>query len=205
MRYSLLQTVPADTKLAKLFNDYLAGLRQLSQMMLPCGSMSEVQRAFAAERRHPHQDHSVGVQARGCFELIGLSNALSDLHRNVEAALELLTAFFDEYGGDLHAYAVANRRIMLEKNGSDDDTGWQPGPARTWRVAPKNDPASLRPYSLHEELGYFFAGSEYSEGFAGEYVGSSGPEDYATHTAVVASQTEFSAQLLLTVGFTPMR
>lgn len=189
MRFTILEKLTADTPLAQLFNAYLSGLSTIELFTTPRESMRLCRAAFDAEVRGEKPFISIVGQARRYYELTVLSNALGSLHRCVEDALAVLHTFFDEYDGDLHAYAVANRLRLIAEYGSDNETDWEPGTgAEEWLITHKADAASLSNYSLRSELGRFFPDEENH----GDYIGTSGPEDFAHFTATVTHQTDFS-------------
>lgn len=78
-------------------------------------------------------------------------------------------------------YAVANRLASLQEYGSEDDSDWYRDDERNeqeeWKLVVKDDPQSLAYYTLQHELGLLFHGHE----SRGEYIGTSGPEDFAPY------------------------
>lgn len=194
MRFCILEKITADTPLAQLFNAYLSGLSTLDIIATPRESMRDCREAFAAEARGEVPALSIVGQARRYYELTVLSNALNGLYWCIEQAAELLTEFFETYGGDLNAYAAANRLHHLNEYGGGEDDDWHhngtgnPDVGEGWEVSETTDPARLCDYSLHRELAAFFVGNETH----GEHIGTSGPEDFAGFTACVAHQTDFS-------------
>ncbi len=190
MRFHILEKLTADTPLAHLFNAYLSGLSTLDIVCTPRESMRACRLAFAEEARGEVPALSIVGQAQRYYELTVLSNALGNLYWCVEQAHELLTEFFDEHDGDLLAYAAANRRHHLNEFGGGEDADWLPDPAAPegWAIADTTDPARLAEYSLHRELGRFFA----TEDEHGEYIGTSGPIDFHRFTLAVEHQTDFA-------------
>jgi len=194
MRYFILEKIKAETPLAGLFNAYLGGLSTLEIFSTPRESMRVCRVAFAREAKGAKPTLSIVGQAQRYYELTVLSNALNALHGHVQEAAELLATFFTEYGGDLLAYAQANRRHLLNENGGGEDDDWKHtgtgdlDAGEGWEVAPTNDPARLAGYSLHAELARFFA----TEDEHGEYIGTSGGIDFAYFTLAVEHQTDYS-------------
>lgn len=193
MRHFILEKINADTPLAQLFNAYLSGLSTLDIMSTPRESMRLCQELFTTEARGAQPAISIVRQARRYYELTVLSNALNGLYWCIEQAAEQLTEFFAEYGGDLSAYAAANRRHLLNEYGGGEDADWQwngtgdPDAGEGWEVIDRTDAASLSDYTLHRELAAYFPGSDNH----GEHIGSSDPADFAPYTACVAHQTSF--------------
>ncbi|MEJ7662966.1 MAG: hypothetical protein WKG07_27135 [Hymenobacter sp.] len=195
MRHFILEKIPAaETSLAGLFNAYLAGLSTLEIFSTPRESMRVCRLAFAREAKGAKPTLSIVGQAQRYYELTVLSNALNALHGHVQKAAELLATFFTEYGGDLLAFAQANRRHSLMSMAAvkmrrlAPHRHGQPRRGRRLEVAPTDDPARLAEYSLHAELARFFANDENH----GEYIGTSGAIDYQSFTLAVEHQTDFS-------------
>jgi hypothetical protein len=199
MRYTILEKIKADTPLAALFNAYLSGLSTIEMFSTPRESMRECREGFTAEAQGETPDLSIVKQAQRYYELTVLSNALGNLHSNVQGAYNLLSSFYTEYNGNLTAYAAANRlgTLMEYGGGEDDDWYWNgigdKEAGEGWEVTKTNDPARLKEYSLYRELGQYFPGN----GSHGEYIGSSDPHDYAHFTACVAHQTDFGLRQML--------
>ena len=194
MRYQILEKIKAETPLAGLFNAYLGGLSTLEIFSTPRESMHECRIAFAQEAKGKKPALSIVGQAQRYYELTVLSNALGDLYRHVAEAHALLTDFYAEHGGDLLAFAQANRRHSLDEFGGGCDADWQhtgSGDADAgegWEVTDTTDPARLAEYSLHAALARFFPDPESH----GEYIGTSGPIDFHRFTLAVEHQTDFA-------------
>ncbi|MBO3273209.1 hypothetical protein [Hymenobacter defluvii] len=199
MSSDILHPLPADDRLAQLFNLYLKGLSTIEIIFTPRETMRECRQAFDTNQSTPGSKHSMARQAKVFYELTVLNNALRGIHRSVVGAVALLDDFFTTYQGDLQHYAVQNRLRSLEKYGSDEDDDWQETGELDeegnpqWQAVYKDDPASLTYYTLHHELGAFFHGHE----TRGEYIGTSGPEDFAAYTQAVATQTDVSLRKML--------
>lgn len=206
MRFTL-EKIDASTPLAELFNAYLAGLSTLSMCYTPRESMRDCRVAFAAEAKGAMPEFSIATRAQYYYELIVLSNSLNSLHWCVEQALELLSSFYTEHGGDLIAYAVANRREVLTGCGGGEDADWQwngvgdPKAGEGWEITETTDPARLDSYSLHQELAQYFT----TDDTAGEAIGSSGPIDFHRYTLAVAHQTDFAPRkMFAAVGWSEL-
>lgn len=199
MSYDILHPINADDRLAQLFNLYLEGLSTIEIIFTPRETMRQCRQAFDTNQSTPGTTHSMARQAKVFYELTVLNNALRGIHRSVIGAVTLLEGFFTTYHGDLQHYAVQNRLASLEKYGSDEDDDWEEtGEVDAdgnpqWRAVYKDDPASLIYYTLHHELGAFFHGHETK----GEYIGTSGPEDFAAYTQAVATQTDVSFRKMM--------
>jgi hypothetical protein len=198
MRFTILVKIKAETPLAQLFNAYLGGLSTLEIVSTPRESMHACQVAFAAEARGEVPALSIVGQAQRYYELTVLSNALSSLYGHIEQAAELLAGFYTEHGGNLTAFAIANRRHLLTEYGDGEDADWHhtgtgnPDAGEGWEVTPTTDPDRLAQYSLHRELARFFPDPESH----GEYIGTSGPLDFHPFTLAVAHQTDFAPRKL---------
>lgn len=194
MRFTILEKIKADTPLANLFNAYMGGLSTLEIFSTPRESMRACRVAFAEEARGEVPAFSIVDMAQRYYELTALSNALSGLYWHVEQAAALLDSFYTEYGGELTAYAKANRRRLLTEYGGGEDADWQHNgtgnreAGEGWEVTETDDPARLAEYSLHQELGRFFPDPESH----GEYIGTSGPIDFHRFTVAVEHQTDFA-------------
>lgn len=194
MRHFILEKIKADTPLAELFNAYMAGLSTLEIFSTPRESMHTCRIAFATEARGATPRLSIVGQAQRYYELTVLSNALGSLYWCIEQAAELLASFYTEHGGDLTAYAVANRRYILTEYGDGEAADWHhngtgnPDAGEGWEVTETTDPARLAEYSLHGALTRFFPDPESH----GEYIGTSGPIDFHRFTIAVEHQTDFA-------------
>ncbi|WP_375438143.1 hypothetical protein [uncultured Hymenobacter sp.] len=201
MRHRILEPLLATDNLALLFNAYLRGLSTFDMVTAPRETMRECNAAFAREAAGDKPKLSIVDQARRYYELTVLSNSLHSLHRSVVGALALLEDFLKIYQADLTAYAVANRLRSIDEWGSDDESDWEPDgfdeKGQKWKVAYKDDPTSLAPYSLHHELAAFFNGHD----TRGEYIGTSHPSDFAVYSHAVATQTELSLRKMFSHGF----
>lgn len=124
MRFTVLEHIKAETPLAELFNAYLSGLTTLAICCTPRESMHDCRAAFEAEARGEALDLSIVEQAQRYYELTVLSKALGSLYGCIAKAHELLTEFYGDYGGDLLAYAQANRHHTLNEYGGGEDTDW---------------------------------------------------------------------------------
>lgn len=196
MRHFILETIKAETPLAGLFNAYLGGLSTLEIFSTPRESMRACRVAFAEEAHGATPTLSIVGQAQRYYELTVLSNALNGLYWCIEQAAETLAGFYTEHGGDLTAYAIANRRQLLTEYGGGEDGDWyhtgtgNPDAGEGWEVTDTTDPARLGEYSLHGALARFFAnGDEH-----GEFIGTSGPIDFHRFTLAVEHQTDYSAR-----------
>lgn len=192
MRWSILKQIEAEDRLAQLFNAYMKGLSTFEIVSLPRETMRECRASFAQEATGAKPTLSIVDQARRYYELTVLSNSLSGIHANVSRAIKLLEGFFEEYDGDVHSYAVKNRMVRIDQDGSDDPTDWyrhnEEDKNEEWKVVYKDDPEQLEDYSLHNDLAACFNGYD----TRGEYIGTSAPEDFAAFTAAVATQTDLS-------------
>ncbi|SMB92021.1 hypothetical protein SAMN00120144_2512 [Hymenobacter roseosalivarius DSM 11622] len=199
MNKRVLLPIQANDPLAKLFNAYMQGLRTSELMYLPRETMRECQEAFTREAAGEVLDISIVDQARRYFELTVVSNSLSDMHCNIGDAIALLEGFFADYGGDVNAFAIQNRMNKVKEYGGDDSDWYLDTEAEEenqWKIRYTDDPEALKGYTLHDELSGCFNG--YGE-IRGEYIGTSGPEDFASHTVLVRGQTEFSLRKMLSL------
>lgn len=191
MHHAVLQYIEAKDPLARLFNSYQQSLSLLEHMVMPRDGMRAYQRARDENQLDPDRPDTMLKQAKLFYELATLSLSLNGIHRCVVGAISLLETFFTTYQGDLYRYAVANRIASIEQYGSEDDSDWyreDETNEQEWKIAYKDDSQSLTYYTLHHELGAFFHGYESK----GEYIGSSGPKDFAVYTQVVVNQSEAS-------------
>ena len=194
MRFTILEKIKSETRLARLFNAYMEGLSTLEIVSTPRESMRACWVAFAEAERSNVPALSIVGQAQRYYSLTVLSNALGSLYRHIEQAAELLAGFYTEHGGDLTAYAITNRRYMLNEYGGGEDDDWHhtgtgdPDAGEGWEVTDTTDPARLAEYSLHQELARHFPDPESH----GEYIGTSGPIDFHRFTLAVEHQTDFA-------------
>ena len=194
MRFTILETIKAETPLAHLLNAYMKGLSTLEIFSTPRESMRACRVAFVEEGRGDVPTLSIIGQAQRYYELTVLSNALGNLYGHIEQAADLLASFYTEHGGDLTAYASAHRRYMLNEYGGGEDTDWyhtgtgDPDAGEGWEVTETTDPARLAEYGLHGTLAGHFPDPESH----GEYIGTSGPIDFHRFTLAVEHQTDFA-------------
>lgn len=194
MRGTALKKIEATTPLAQLFNTYLGGLHTQETFSAPRVSMRACRVAFATEAKGKTSDISIVWQAQRYYELTVVSNALNQLYWCIEQAAELLTYFYAELDGDLTAYAVANRRHLLNEYGGGEDADWHhsgtgdPDAGEGWEVTETTDPTRLADYSLYRQLARFFADPTRQ----GEYIGTSGPIDFNFFTLAVERQTDWA-------------
>lgn len=207
MRFTILEKINAETPLAHLFNAYMRGLSTLEIFSTPRESMHECRIRFAKEQRGEVPTLSIVGQAQRYYELTVLSNALGNLHGQIQDAADLLAGFYIEHGGDLTAYAVANRRRHLNEYGGGEDADWyhtgtgNPDAGEGWEITDTTDPARLNEYSLYQELARFFPDPESH----GEYIGTSGPIDFHRFTVAVEHQTDFALRkMFAAVGGTEL-
>lgn len=196
MRHFIIEKIKADDNLATLFNAYLDRLSYLEISVMPTGSMNDFRRLFTdaptgLSKQEKKQAKHLLAFIPESYRLQLLSNSLSELHHKVAGAIEVLTAFFDEYGGDLKRYAIENRLKSIEENGSDDGSDWyrlnEADENEPWKVVFRDDAESLAPYTLSSELADYFTGSDWR----GEHIGSSQPADFACYTRLVERATDF--------------
>lgn len=196
MRLHMLEVIKADDNLATLFNAYTKRLGFLETSVMPRENMREFRRLFI--------DAPAGlnkVEKRAAKDLLGtipqfyhldvLNNSLHQLHGSVIGAIALLNTFFGEYEGELTRYAVGNRIRVISEYGSDDDTDWRRDDERdeteAWKVVPKDDAASLKDYSLANDLATHFVGAEWRS----EQIGVSQKDDFAYFTSLVGRAGDF--------------
>ncbi|MDF7810930.1 hypothetical protein [Hymenobacter sp. YC55] len=200
MRHRILEPINATDNLALLFNAYLRGLSTFDLVTVPRETMAECNAAFQREAQGDKPKHSITDQARRYYEMTVLCNSLHSVHRQVVGALALLENFLKTYQADLTKYAIEKRLKTIDEWGSDDETDWEPDgfdeEGQVWKVAYKDDPESLAPYSLHNELAGFFNGHD----TRGEYIGTSHPSEFAVYTHAVATQTELSLRKMFSHG-----
>lgn len=195
MRHFIIEKIKAEDNLATLFNAYLDRLSYLEISVMPTGSMNDFRRLFTdaptgLSKREKKQAKHLLAFIPESYRLQLLSNSLSELHHKVAGAIEVLTAFFDEYGGDLKRYTIENRLKSIEENGSDDGSDWyrlnEADENEPWKVVFRDDAESLAPYTLSSELADYFTGSDWR----GEHIGSSQPADFACYTRMVERATD---------------
>lgn len=190
----VLEPIKADTRLAALFNAYMHGLSTLAIFSTPRESMHECRVAFALEAKGKKRKISIVDQAQRYYKLTVLGTSLRSLYWCIEQAHALLTRFYTEHGGDLTAYAVANRRETLSEYGGGEDADWyhtgtgNPDAGEGWEVTDTTDPTRLAEYGLHESLAIYFANKESH----GDYIGTSAPIDFHQFTVMVEHQTDFA-------------
>ena len=82
---------------------------------------------------------------------------------------------------------------MLKEYGGGEDDDWEwngtgnPDAGEGWEITDTTNPVRLGEYSLHGELARIFPDPESH----GEYIGTSGPEDFVCYTASVANKTAY--------------
>jgi hypothetical protein len=203
MRYDILENIKPEEgqtldNLAQLFNAYMGRLSMLESSVFPRESMREFQRLWSAQPtpRHNKQERESAKHLASFiprfYHLQILSNSLCQLHRNVNGAIEKLAAFFETYGGDLKRYAIENRLHCIEEYGSDENSDWyrenEADENEPWKVVYKEDEQALDSYTLAADLAQFFEGADWR----GEHIGTSGVEDFAQFTAMVARNASFN-------------
>lgn len=190
----ILKNIEGADQLARLFNSYLKGLSTPSIMCDPCyTTMAEVH-AFSHNKLKPKHQRMLKHSVKNFYKLTVLSNSLRHVHHHVLAAIAELDQFFATYAGDLQRYAVDKRLKVIDENGSDDESDWEADGlneqgGQKWKVTYKDDPESLKHYTLYEELSWHFGGKEVGRG---EYIGTSGPECFEPYSTLVANQSAFS-------------
>lgn len=195
MRFFLsLQSVKGKDALAALFNEYLKGLHTQAIVSEPTYytvAESHQHTRTAPKTNEAHCYHSCAMRY---YELTILVNSLESIHSHVLAAISLLEGFQAKYGDDLLSYARDNRRHCINEYGSDDAEDWyrdnEADESEKWKITDTTDPERLKHHTLKAELGRFIGG-EITE-TRGEYIGTSGPNDFTMHTLLVAQQSEFS-------------
>lgn len=204
MRHFILDKIQPEEgqtldNLGQLFNAYAGRLSMLESTAMPRESMREFRRLWteAATTKLTKQEKQ---QAEGMnnriihfYHLQIVSNSLHELHRNVNGAIGKLTDFFGTYAGDLQRFAIETRLRSIEEYGSDEDSDWEENGLDAdgkpnWKATYKDDPKSLKPYTLREELEHYFPGGHWR----GEHIGNSTAEDFACYTRLVAHSAAFS-------------
>jgi len=201
MRYRILEPLQADDTLAQLFNTYLRGLSTYEIVTVPRETMREYQQEMKQELEAEAIDTPSSLIDRSLryYELVVLRNSLHGLHRNVVHALGTLHRFFTTYEGDLKRFAIENRIRSLQEYGDGEDGDWEwsgegdKDDTATWKPTYKDDPESIRPYSLHQELAGCFDGYDGRE----EYIGTSSPAHFEMFSQIVATQTELSFRRIM--------
>ncbi|MBT9395332.1 hypothetical protein KLP40_19350 [Hymenobacter sp. NST-14] len=201
MRYRILEPLQADDTLAQLFNTYLRGLSTYEIVTVPRETMREYQQEMKQELAVEAVDTPSSLIDRSLryYELVVLRNSLHGLHRSVVQALGTLNGFFTTYEGDLTRFAIENRIRSLQEYGDGEDDDWQwsgegdKNDNTTWKPTYKDDPESIRPYSLHQELAGCFDGYDGRE----EYIGTSAPAHFEMFSQIVATQTELSFRRIM--------
>jgi len=200
MRYQILKKIDAEDNLAKLLNSFQGGLHLLEQVVLPRDSMGEFNRLLQlAGNNIPDEEAQqlFSYTLPRFYHLQVLNNSLTDLHKNIGWAIKDLQKFFDQYAGDLQRYAIEKRLEVIDEFGSEDETDWEEDgfdeEGQKWKVAYKDDPESLKPYTLHHELAQYFSGSD----TRGEKIGTSFPEDFAYFSEHVRHATQLNPFKLL--------
>lgn len=187
----------ADTPLAQLFNDYLSKLIFQALTCAPRYSVHDCYAALFADDKSGSSDASVMAKEAIQYLLLStLNHSLIDLHSCVQAATDLLTRFYSEYGGNIHAFAHANRQYHLQLDGGKFDVDREVESPAKEPVAFKVDPKTMDSYSLYWELSQYFRDNRY----AGEFIGSSGPDSFAYfigflfHAKPSFSKEEFASE-----------
>ena len=201
MRFQILEKIKAEDNLALLFNAYMERLCYLEITVMPRENMREFRRLFTdvhpdfsgLKKREKQQAKNMLTTIPEFYRMQILSDALGSLHRGVTGAIETLTEFFEKYDGDLKRYAIEQRIEGIQQDGSDDETDWyRENPEdenEEWKVVYKDDQKTLINYSLHNYLGYYFEGG--ADSGRGEHIGTSGIEDFAYYTGLVARHADF--------------
>jgi len=196
MRHFIIEKIKAEDNLATLFNAYLDRLSYLEISVMPTGSMNDFRRLFTdapagLSKQEKKQAKHLLAFIPEFYRLQIVSNSLSELHQKATGAIEVLTAFFDEHGGDLMRYAIENRLKSIDENGSDEESDWyrdnEADESEPWKVVFRDDAGSLAPYTLANDLASYFTGSDWR----GEHIGSSQPADFACYTRLVERATDF--------------
>lgn len=200
MRYQILTKIDSEDNLATLLNAFQRELSLLEQVVLPRDSMREFNRLLQlAGNNIPDEEAQqlFNYTLPRFYHLQVLNNSLTDLHKNIGWAIKDLQKFFAQYAGDLQRYAIEKRVEVIDEFGSDDETDWEEDgfdeEGQKWKVAYKDDEASLKPYTLHSDLQQYFAGSD----SRGEKIGTSTPEDFAYFSEHVRQATQLNPFKLL--------
>ncbi len=204
MRYDILENIKPEEgqtldNLAQLFNAYMSRLSMLESSVFPRENMREFRRLWLRgpvtprlKKREREQQKHLASFIPKFYHLQILSNSLCQLHRNVNGAIEKLTTFFGTHGGDLKRYAIESRLRCIEQDGSDEDSDWyrenEADENEPWKVVYKEDEQALADYTLASDLVHFFAEADWR----GEHIGSSGVEDFALFTGMVARTASFN-------------
>ena len=206
MRFRTLEKIKAEDNLARLFNAYIKGLSTINIFSTPHETMRECRHAFAREKRgRGKAKDSIRDSAQRFYELTIVGNALLGIHRSVIEGIALLQNFFTTYGEDLQRYAIERRIASINEFGSDEDSDWEwngigaKDEPDSWKVTYKDDPESLQYYTLYHDLGGSFHGHE----TRGEYIGTSGPEDFIVYSTLVKHDTDFSFRKMLAANGGP--
>jgi len=200
MRYQILTKIEPEDNLAKLLNTFQNELHLLEQVVLPRDSMSEFNRLLqlaASNTPDEEAQQLFSYTLPRFYHLQVLNNSLTDLHKNIGWAIKDLTIFFDQYAGDLQRYAIEKRIEVIDEFGSEDEADWEEDgfdeEGQKWKVAYKDDPESLKHYTLHHDLQQYFPGSD----SRGEKIGTSTPEDFAYFSGHVRHATQLNPFKLL--------
>jgi len=193
MRYQILKKIDSEDNLAKLLNSFQGELHLLEQVVLPRDSMREFNRLLQLAGSNTPDEEAQQLftyMLPRFYHLQVLNNSLTDLHKNIGWAIKDLQKFFDQYAGDLQRYAIEKRLEVIDEFGSEDETDWEEDgfdeEGQKWKVAYKDDPESLKSYTLHNDLQQYFPGSD----TRGEKIGSSSPEDFAYFSEHVRQATQ---------------
>lgn len=193
MRFRTLEKIKAEDNLARLFNAYIKGLSTINIFSTPHETMRECRQAFSREKRgRGKSEDSIRDSAQRFYELTIVGNALLGIHSSVTEGIQLLQDFFTTYDGDLKRYAIERRIKIIDEYGSDDPTDWyrdnEADESEEWKVTYKDDEESIKSYTLYSDLGGSFHGHE----TRGEYIGTSGPEDFIVYSTLVKHDSDFS-------------
>jgi hypothetical protein len=198
----ILKPIESTTALAALFNAYTRGLSTQAIMCDPVyTTMAEV-RGYA-EGTLRHRDHKMLKHSyKHYHNLTVLGHSLEQIHSHIVLAIADLEGFFAEYGADFQGYAADRRVKSLLEFGSNNDeesqTDWyrenEADENEEWKVVRKTDAKSLAGYTLHSDLGWHFGGEDIGRG---EYIGTSGADDFEPYSTLVANQSAFSFRKFL--------
>ncbi|MGI4822271.1 MAG: hypothetical protein ACRYFV_13760 [Janthinobacterium lividum] len=193
----ILKPIETTNALGALFNAYMRGLSTPAIMCDPCyTTMAEVKEIAEGTMKRKMQKFYKRT-IHNYYALTVLRNSLRDIHDHVVGAIAELEAFFAEYGADFTGYAADKRVKGLLENGSDNDeeakTDWyknnEADENEEWKAVRKTDPESLKHYTLHNEMGWYFGSAGAGRG---EYIGTSTPHDFEPYSTLVSNQSAFS-------------
>lgn len=187
----ILKRIQSDTSLAKVYNMYMSKLFQYDHLNHPATEMS--MKDYNGDM-FPY-DYKLN-KSRAFFELKILDTSLNRLYDSVIEAISLIENYFTEYNSDCRYFATSERIKSLNEYGGGDISDWDDNN----QVIYKDDEESIKDYTFVRELGRFIA-IRNSEGYRGEIIGASNPEDFIRFSTIIINESLLSPSRLMSEFF----